>query len=260
MSAHGLLPLPTSALTDLADELRRTGHVTDSALGQIAGALAQGARASLTALKQAGMTPEQTALLIDAVVAARAQTPMVSEIVDLVVSGPDLPGVPVRDTLAALFELVQSAKCEVWLAGYAIHHAGPAFQRLAERMAAHPKLKVTLVADISRGWTNTSLDSEVVAGFAHDFRTKQWPWEPKPMVYFDPRSLSKDHTKRSAMHAKCVIVDRQAAFITSANFTEAAQERNIEVGVLVRHAPIAERLVKWFEGLVESGGLVGIAL
>ncbi len=32
------------------------------------------------------------------------------------------------------------------------------------------------------------------------------------------------------LHARCVVVDRARAFVSSANFTQRGQERNIEVG------------------------------
>ena len=64
-----------------------------------------------------------------------------------------------------------------------------------------------------------------------------------------------DLTARSAMHAKCVIADGCTAFISSANFTEAAQQRNIEAGVLIRHAPTVRRLAGFFEGLRRNGML-----
>ena len=57
------------------------------------------------------------------------------------------------------------------------------------------------------------------------------------------------------MHAKCVVVDETAAFLTSANFTEAAQERNIEVGLLSHDARVATALVREFDAMVESGKL-----
>ena len=52
------------------------------------------------------------------------------------------------------------------------------------------------------------------------------------------------------MHAKCIVVDRQELFISSANFTEAAQNRNIKVGLLVRSASLADNLVRHFDTLV----------
>jgi phosphatidylserine/phosphatidylglycerophosphate/cardiolipin synthase-like enzyme len=50
-------------------------------------------------------------------------------------------------------------------------------------------------------------------------------------------------------------VDRQVAFVTSANFTEAAQTRNIEVGALIRCPRFAARLAAHFEVLAEVGTL-----
>src|SRR5205085_5086604 len=46
------------------------------------------------------------------------------------------------------------------------------------------------------------------------------------------------------------------AIITSANFTEAAQRRNIEVGIVVRHQPTIQRLVDYFSALRNSKQLV----
>jgi len=57
-------------------------------------------------------------------------------------------------------------------------------------------------------------------------------------------------------HAKVVVIDRREAFITSANRTEAAQQRDIEVGVLLRDPATAMRLAEYFDGLERGGGLV----
>ena len=55
-----------------------------------------------------------------------------------------------------------------------------------------------------------------------------------------------------AWHAKCVIADDDYAFITSANFTEWAQQRNVEGGVLIRDRHFAGQLRQQFDGLVLS--------
>ncbi len=78
-------------------------------------------------------------------------------------------------------------------------------------------------------------------------------------MYYDPRSLELAAGKRASLHAKCVVVDRQVAFVSSANFTEAAQERNIEVGVLLRVPALAEQLSRHFQALMEAGVLRELA-
>jgi phosphatidylserine/phosphatidylglycerophosphate/cardiolipin synthase-like enzyme len=72
-------------------------------------------------------------------------------------------------------------------------------------------------------------------------------------VFYDPRSLARDAAQRSSLHAKCVVIDRRVAFVSSANFTEAAQVRNIEVGALIESSHFAGRLVEHFEGLADAG-------
>ena len=76
-----------------------------------------------------------------------------------------------------------------------------------------------------------------------------------PEIYFDPRSLATDGKPKAVLHAKCVVVDGKTSFVSSANFTEAAQERNIEVGVLVRSQVLAERLMGFFAALVSTGAV-----
>jgi phosphatidylserine/phosphatidylglycerophosphate/cardiolipin synthase-like enzyme len=58
--------------------------------------------------------------------------------------------------------------------------------------------------------------------------------------------------ERASWHAKCVVVDDEVAFITSANFTDWAQERNVEAGALVRGRHFSSQLRMQFDSLVQS--------
>jgi phosphatidylserine/phosphatidylglycerophosphate/cardiolipin synthase-like enzyme len=84
---------------------------------------------------------------------------------------------------------------------------------------------------------------------------QEWPGGRLPELYYDPRSLDMEAIKRSSLHAKCIVADRRVAFVTSANFTEAAQTRNIEVGALIRDAAFAAQLAGHFDALVEAACL-----
>ncbi len=46
-----------------------------------------------------------------------------------------------------------------------------------------------------------------------------------------------------------MIVDGERALITSANFTDAAQRKNIEADVVISHRPTVARLTDYFTGL-----------
>lgn len=48
--------------------------------------------------------------------------------------------------------------------------------------------------------------------------------------------------------------------MTSANFTEAAQHRNIELGLLVRSADIASQIEQHFETLIKNEALLPLPL
>jgi phosphatidylserine/phosphatidylglycerophosphate/cardiolipin synthase-like enzyme len=52
-----------------------------------------------------------------------------------------------------------------------------------------------------------------------------------------------------------VVVDGHTAFIGSANLTEAAQDRNIEIGLLVRAPEVAHTLYEHVDGLIRRGFL-----
>ncbi len=95
----------------------------------------------------------------------------------------------------------------------------------------------------------------MVRRFLQRFRTHEWLGDRLPELRYDPRSLELDGAKRASLHAKCIVVDRKVAFVTSANFTEAAHTRNIEVGALIRSEQFARSLVSHFDALMVAGVL-----
>lgn len=92
----------------------------------------------------------------------------------------------------------------------------------------------------------------IVDEFAGRFFNHDWPWTIRPRLCYDPRALAKDSSARAVLHAKCIVVDDERAFVTSANLTEAAYYRNIECGVLVSDAVFATQLADQFRGLVNK--------
>lgn len=202
---------------------------------------------TLQRLGAQGWTTRQLAATVDAVITSRELQNRFSY--DLVLSGPEVPGIPTRSTHAVLHALISEAKSEVLLVGYVIHNATSLLFPLASKMQSDPSFDVWCCLDIKRGKNDTSEAHSLVQRFKNEFENEIWPWNPKPRVYYDPRSLADWGTTRSSLHAKCVIVDRKVAFVTSANFTDAAQHRNIEAGVLTRDPRLASKLHYYFDGL-----------
>lgn len=206
-----------------------------------------------------GLRPAHLVLVLDTIVQTRAREAPEGKGVDLVWSGPAAKGLANRDTGSVLRELFNSAEDEVLLAGYAVYQGRDVFRALAERMDLRPALRIRMFLDIQRHLGDDAPPQVLLAEFARRFRTKEWPGVRLPEVFHDPRSLALDTDKRSSLHAKCVVVDRRVAFVSSANFTEAAQERNIEVGVLIRSRTFAEQLAEHFELLADQEVLLPIS-
>jgi phosphatidylserine/phosphatidylglycerophosphate/cardiolipin synthase-like enzyme len=190
------------------------------------------------------------------VVNDRAEQAKRTAIIDLVTTGPEPPGVVNRDTSVVVRDLFANAQDSVLVAGYAVYQGQQVFRALADRMAQRPDVRVRMFLDVQRGPGDTSAPVELVRRFAERFKTQQWPADrPLPEVYYDPRSIESDAGRRACLHAKCVVVDSEAVFVSSANFTEAAQERNIEVGLLVRSPRLGEQIVTHFDALAGAGQL-----
>jgi phosphatidylserine/phosphatidylglycerophosphate/cardiolipin synthase-like enzyme len=169
---------------------------------------------------------------------------------DLVWSGPEVPGLHARDTRRVYEELLGSAERSVWASTYAFFDGPRAFEVLARRMDARPDLRVTLLLNIQRGRGDTTAAEQVVRRFADHFWAKDWPGSSRPRVYYDPRSLELDGPT-GILHAKAVVADDEAVFITSANLTEAALDRNIEIGLLVRDRALAASVSSHFRALID---------
>ena len=251
--------LDSAALRELAASLRQgslASGLTSHAVQQVVGAkTAPDVLRCLQSLGQNGWRQSQISVLAESVATARGCASDPEQLLDLVLSGPDVPGVPTRDTAVVMQTLIEKAQREIILVAYAIHNGQKLFRRLAERMAEEPDLDVWFYLNIARGYNDTSLTSEITRRFAREFLEKHWPWDVRPKLYYDPRTLEPDATGRASLHAKCLIIDSSVALITSANYTEAAQKRNIEAGVVIRYPPCVERVTGYFRGLRESGHL-----
>lgn len=213
--------------------------------------------AGLNELDLLGLTPEQVAAVLELLVRDRQERKLPEPPIDLVTTGPETQGITNRDTSVVVRELFAHAQECVLVVGYAVYQGQRVFETLAKRMEESPELDVQFFLDISRPDGDTTASDIVVSRFTQRFRQSQWPVGCRlPEVYYDPRSISDEEPVRSSLHAKCVVVDRKHVFVSSANFTEAGQERNIEVGLSIKSPWLAERLIRHFRLLHEHGLVV----
>lgn len=201
---------------------------------------------ALLELDRLGASGPATAAYIRAVDRVGTRTPRP----DLVWSGPEVPGLHARDTRRVYEELLGSAKRSVWASTYAFFDGPRAFKVLAQRMDALPDLRVTLLLNIQRKKGDTTASEHLVRSFAEHFWKSDWPGKSRPKVYYDPRALEIDGPG-GVLHAKAVVTDEETVFVTSANLTEAALDRNIEIGLLVRDHALAASVIGHFRGLID---------
>ena len=203
----------------------------------------------LLRLSDEGIHAAHLALLVESL--AQAGEDRLACAAELVWTGPESSVAQSRDTAVVVAELFRSAVKSVTVSTFVVHQIETVFKPLAERMEAVPDLRVQIFLHIGRGDHDGRLDSEIVREYADNLR-RRWPGARLPLVYHDPRALMAKPEERATWHAKVVLVDDEVAFVTSANFTEWAQQRNVEAGVLVRNRAFTSQLRQQFDGLVQS--------
>lgn len=214
----------------------------------------------LRRLSEEGMSDRHIAYLLRAIGQEREQTQSTRDRAELVWTA-NLNH-QMRETKVVVQELLANATQRVLITSYAIDSPAKAkelFAPLAQQMETYPHLEVMLGINIPRRWgDNQTSDGELLANFARFFRSC-WQGKRLPQVFYDPRSLSQDFSKRGCLHAKCIVLDGEQVFVTSANFTEAAYHRNIEAGVLLADSELAQSLQAQFDMLVRSKHLLPLA-
>ena len=208
---------------------------------------------ALVCLSLEGCSQEALASCLEMLADSAAVRPSVEEHVQLVMTGPVDPAYH-RDTAVVVEDLFRRAQTSVLVAGYAVYQGKQVFQELGRSMEALPGLHVRVFLNVARRREDAGTTAQVVAAFVQSFKLHNWPAECRlPELYYDGRSLTTTADNPISLHAKCIVIDEREVFISSANFSEAAQHRNIEVGVLVRSATLARQATEFFDGMVRNG-------
>ena len=147
----------------------------------------------------------------------------------------------------ANWDVLQAVDSAARLAAFAVI---PIFGAL---IARHGEQKILKSIEYKR----TGLTSEVPANLAELEAFLKAPEGYGDDIPIDPNSHARRLPRQHCvLHAKAVIADSEAIFITSANLTEAALDWNIEVGVLLRDRPVALTATKHFMALIDQERLM----
>lgn len=210
----------------------------------------------LSSLEANGFTSATLAITLEALAEEAAARQRAIDQIQLVWTSPDEEGPHVRDTSVVVGQLLSEARRSLWISTYSIFNGSEIFLPIQEAWECRPELEVVLILNVPADEKNKLYSTDAVVKYAKNFWMYQWTWARRPLVYFDPRGSEQTPAAPACQHAKCILVDGATAFITSANFTESAHERNIELGVIFRdNPPIANSIRGKFESLILNGVL-----
>ncbi len=209
----------------------------------------------LSSLEANGFTSATLAMTLEALAEEAAARQRAVDQIQLVWTSPDEEGPHVRDTSVVVGQLLSEARRSLWISTYSIFNGSEIFLPIQEAWECRPELQVVLILNIPPS------EAAAVEKYAKAFWKFHWPWDRRPAVFYDPRGPQTDLPSPACQHSKCILVDENTAFITSANFTESAHERNIELGVLFRDNPkIAKSIRLKFESLIQHGFLTPLPI
>jgi cardiolipin synthase len=156
-------------------------------------------------------------------------------------------GLPARRIDQVLYDLVATAEKDILLITFAAHK----IQRLADALASASRrgVRVRLVLEFGVQ-SQFQLSHDALKAFPVDLRDKAeifyWPIEKRELNLFG---------KPGKLHAKAAVIDKQA-LLSSANLTDDAFLRNLELGVLFMGGDMPTRLREHFDHLIASGTLL----
>lgn len=163
---------------------------------------------------------------------------------ELVWTGPSTGMVPLRHTEQVLCEVIESARQQLFLVSFVAYEVASIIGALRDAVDRQVRINVLLEASTEHGGRVT-IDSVKAMKEA----------VPSANVYGWSTASQKSEFGRftGSVHAKCAVADGKLAFITSANLSIAAMERNMEIGVLVKGGPLPEELHRHLDALVATG-------
>ncbi|WP_201352060.1 DISARM system phospholipase D-like protein DrmC [Hydrogenimonas urashimensis] len=156
------------------------------------------------------------------------------EKVSLVWTGPTTPFVSTRSTKSVLIDIVGRARSSLFLVSYVAYDVDSIVQALGKALERGVKIELLMESTEAHGGRVT-MDSIGL------LREKL----PGAIFYWWDE-------ENASVHAKGAVVDGKNAFITSANLTGAAMERNMELGVLIEGGEVPKRLHEHLEALVTT--------
>lgn len=160
--------------------------------------------------------------------------------VELVWTGPTTRFVPTRRTDQVLLDLIAGATKDLFLVSFVAYDVSSVVAALNDAANRGVRIRILLEASMSHGGTLTYDPAAMMRSRVAP--AELFTWKSKPEAFIDGK-----------VHAKVAVVDGERAFITSANLTGHALEKNMEAGVLIHGGPVPRTLSDHLQALIDVG-------
>ncbi|MDO9053439.1 MAG: DISARM system phospholipase D-like protein DrmC [Gallionella sp.] len=158
---------------------------------------------------------------------------------ELVWTGPTTPSVSARRTEQALLQVINTAKSTLFITSFVAYDVSGIVKALNEASNRGVSISMLLESSMDHGG---SINIDVIGKMKTLVPpAKLFAWQDKTEPFIDGR-----------VHAKVAVADGAVCFITSANLTGHAMEKNMEAGVLITGGHIPRLLDQHLCSLIDT--------
>ena len=169
------------------------------------------------------------------------------QIAELVWTGPTTPFVSTRRTEQALIEVINHSKTELFITSFVAYDVSTIVKALNSAIARN--VRISMLLELSQ-FDGGSITFDAIGKMQQLVpEANLYAWKIKPPEFMN-----------GSVHAKVAVADSEICFITSANLTGYAMEKNMEAGVLLRGGDIPRALMLHLNSLVETNVISKINL
>ncbi|HZR92989.1 MAG TPA: DISARM system phospholipase D-like protein DrmC [Gaiellaceae bacterium] len=200
------------------------------------------ARALVRAQEDAGVDGRAVGIAIAA--ARERERAARRQRVSVVWTGPETPAIAMRRTDQALLELIAMACRRLIVMSFAVYKVPEVAAALVAAAGRGCQVAIVLESEAESGGKVTYEMSQALGSEVAEHATLYtWPSDQRPEV---------GGGKRASLHAKCAVADGERLLVSSANLTEYAFTKNIELGLLVEGGDAPQRVQAHLETLIED--------
>lgn len=166
--------------------------------------------------------------------------------VSIVWTGPETSSVPVRRTDEALLEVIRRARRRLIVVSFAVYKVRDVADALIAAARRACSVAVVLESANDRGGNTFEMAAALGSDVAEHVTYYTWPIDQRP---------NTGAGRPASLHAKCAVADDALLLVSSANLTEYAFTKNMELGLLVEGGDLPARVGAHLEELIATGVL-----